>query len=62
MKAVKEIMRDYFDMMNVKDDEDGLVKEIVDKFNEQKTHFEELLKKYEKNSHYPEPCSSFQTD
>lgn len=44
MKAVKEIMRDYFDMMNVKDDEDGLVKEIVDKFNEQKTHFEELLK------------------
>ena len=54
MKAVKEIMRDYFDMMNVKDDEDGLVKEIVDKFNEQKTHFEELLKKYEKNSHYPD--------
>lgn len=54
MKAVKEIMRDYFDMMSVPDDEDGLVREIKKKFGEQKEHFDALDGMYGKNSHYPD--------
>lgn len=54
MKAVKEIMRDYFDMMSVPDNEDGLVREIKKKFGEQKEHFDALDGMYGKNSHYPD--------
>ena len=54
MKAVKEIMCDYFDMMSVPDDEDGLVREIKKKFGEQKEHFDALDGMYGKNSHYPD--------
>ena len=34
MKAVKSILREYFDVMDVPDDEDGLVAFIVKKFTE----------------------------
>ena len=54
MKAVKEIMCDYFDMMSVPNDEDGLVGKIIEKFTEQKVHFEELNKKYENQNYYPD--------
>lgn len=54
MKAVKDLLREYFDIMDVPDDEDGLVAFIVKKFTEQKTHYEELLKKYESGRKYPD--------
>lgn len=53
MRAVKELLREYFDVMDVPDDEDGLVKYIVEKFEEQKTHYEELNKRYEGHT-YPD--------
>ena len=40
MKAVKELLREFFDVMDVPDDEDGLVAYIVKKFEELKTHYE----------------------
>ena len=46
MKAVKSILREYFDVMDVPDDEDGLVAFIVKKFTEQKEHYEKLLARY----------------
>jgi len=42
MKEAKEFLRDYFDVMDVPDDEDGLIAFIVKKFSEQKTHYEAL--------------------
>jgi hypothetical protein len=46
MKAAKEIMREYFDIMDVPDDQDALVKLILDKFKAQKQHYEELNSRY----------------
>ncbi|MDD2502612.1 MAG: BREX system P-loop protein BrxC [Clostridia bacterium] len=46
MKEVKEFLREYFDVMDVPNDEDGLIKFIVDKFSMQKTHYEELNECY----------------
>lgn len=53
MRAVKELLREYFDVMDVPDDEDGLVRYIVEKFEEQKAHYEELNKRYEGHK-YPD--------
>lgn len=53
MRAVREFLREYFDVMDVPDDEDGLVAYIVDKFEGQKTHYEELNKRYEGHT-YPD--------
>ncbi|MDO4549970.1 MAG: BREX system P-loop protein BrxC [Planctomycetia bacterium] len=53
MKAVKSILREYFDVMDVPDDEDGLVAFIVRRFSDQKTHYENLLKRYEGHK-YPD--------
>ena len=47
MRAVKELLREYFDVMDVPDDEDGLVEYITSKFEEKKIHYEELNKRYE---------------
>lgn len=46
MRAVKDLLREYFDVMDVPDDEDGLVKYIVEKFEEQKAHYEKLNERY----------------
>lgn len=46
MKAAKEILREYFDIMDVPDDEDALVKLILEKFAAQKQHYEELNSRY----------------
>ncbi|MCH5164332.1 MAG: BREX system P-loop protein BrxC [Clostridiales bacterium] len=52
MKQAKTFLREYFDVMDVPEDEDGLVKFIVSKFEEQQKHFQELLNRY--NGHnYP---------
>lgn len=53
-KRVKELLREYFDVMDVPDDEDGLVAFIVNKFEEQKNHYESLDKKYDGTRKYPD--------
>ena len=53
MRAVKELLREYFDVMDIPDDEDGLVRYIVEKFEEQKAHYEELNERYEGHK-YPD--------
>ncbi|MDO4514851.1 MAG: BREX system P-loop protein BrxC [Lachnospiraceae bacterium] len=53
MKEAKDFLRDYFDVMDVPDDEDGLIKFIVEKFTEQKEHYTKLNDRYE-NHKYPD--------
>ena len=53
MKDTREFLRDYFDVMDVPNDEDGLVAFIVKNFEEKKTYFSELLAKYE-GKKYPD--------
>ena len=53
MRSVKELLREYFDVMDVPDDEDGLVSFIIQKFEAQKAHYEELNKRYEGHK-YPD--------
>lgn len=62
MKEAREFLREYFDVMDVPDDEDGLIKFIVDKFGAQKAHFEELNARYNGRK-YPDQnivCSTVQ--
>lgn len=54
MKAVKELLREFFDVMDVPDDEDGLVAYIVKKFEELKTHYETLNQRYTTGRKYPD--------
>ena len=53
MRAVKEMLREYFDVMDVPDDEDGLVAFVVQKFTDLKDHYLELKGRYEGHK-YPE--------
>ena len=53
MRAVKELLREYFDVMDVPDDEDGLVAFVVQKFTVLKDHYLELKGRYEGHK-YPE--------
>lgn len=53
MRAVKELLREYFDVMDVPDDEDGLVAFVVQKFAELKEHYTELKSRYEGHK-YPD--------
>lgn len=53
MRAVKELLREYFDVMDVPDDEDGLVAFVVQRFTELKDHYTELLGRYEGHK-YPD--------
>ena len=53
MRSVKELLREYFDVMDVPDDEDGLVRFIIQKFEAQKAHYEELNRRYEGHK-YPD--------
>ena len=52
-RAVKELLREYFDVMDVPDDEDGLVAFVVQKFTELKDHYAELKSRYEGHK-YPD--------
>ena len=54
IKKVKEFLREYFDVMDVPDDEDSLIKFIVDKFTAQKVHYEELNIRYDNKNKYPD--------
>lgn len=53
MKAVKDLLRDYFSQMDVPSDEDGLIAFMTEKFEGLRTHYEELLRRYE-GHHYPD--------
>lgn len=53
MKAIKELLRDYFSQMDVPADEDGLIAFMIEKFEGLRTHYEELLRRYE-GHHYPD--------
>lgn len=53
MKAVKELVRDYFNVMDIPADEDGLIQFIVDKFTDLQKHYEELLTRYDEHK-YPD--------
>lgn len=46
MKAVRSILREYFDVMDVPEDENGLIAFIINKFTKQKEHYEALNQKY----------------
>ena len=53
MREAREFLRDFLDIMDVPADEDGLVSFIIDKFTSIKTHYEELLERYE-GKNYPD--------
>lgn len=53
MKAVKELLRDYFNVMDIPADEDGLIQFIVEKFSGLQKHYEELLARYDGHK-YPD--------
>lgn len=53
MKAVKDLLRDYFNLMDVPADEDGLIQFIIDKFVDLQQHYEELEAKYDGHK-YPD--------
>lgn len=53
VRQIKNFLRDYFDIMDVPNDEDGLIKFIIQKFEEQKSHYEDLDKLYEGHK-YPD--------
>ena len=53
MREAREFLRDYFDVMDVPNDEDGLVAFIIERFEAQKKHYEELLGKYD-GKKYPD--------
>ncbi len=52
VREVREFLRDYFDEMDVPQDEDGLIAHIVEKFSAEQRHFEDLLARYEGHN-YP---------
>lgn len=54
MKEVKEFLREYFDVMDVPDDEDGLIAFIIDRFTQQRTHYEALNARYDGGKRYPD--------
>lgn len=49
----REFLRDYFDEMDVPEDEDGLIAHIVEKFSDEQKHYEGLLARYEGHK-YPD--------
>lgn len=53
MKAVKELLRNYFDVMDVPADEDGMIAFIVDRFTKQREHYAEFERRYERHK-YPD--------
>ena len=53
MKQARDFLRDFFDVMDVPSDEDGLIHFIVDKFSDLRKHYEDLRERY--NGHkYPD--------
>ena len=53
MKEARDFLRDFFDVMDVPTDEDGLIAFIIEKFTELENHYNELFNKYEEHK-YPD--------
>lgn len=53
IREIREFLRDYFDEMDVPEDEDGLIAHIVEKFSDEQKHYEGLLARYEGHK-YPD--------
>ena len=53
LNAVRSFLQDYFDILSVPEDEDGLVHFVIEKFSEQKKHYDELNARYMGNK-YPD--------
>ena len=53
IREVREFLRDYFDEMDVPEDEDGLLRYIVEKFESEKSRYENLLSRYAEHK-YPD--------
>ena len=53
MRDVKEMLREYFDIMDVPDDEDGLIRFVTEKFSEQRDYYASLNDRYEGHK-YPD--------
>ena len=53
IKEAREFLRDFFDLMDVPEDDDGLVNFIISKFENLKEHYDNLLDKY-KGKNYPD--------
>lgn len=53
VKEARDFLRHFFDIMDVPEDDDGLVKFIISKFESLKEHYDELLNKYEGHN-YPD--------
>ncbi len=53
MKAVRDLLREYFDVMDVPGDEDGLMTFVTEKFGEQRAHLVELERNYATDRLYP---------
>ena len=47
IREIREFLRDYFDEMDVPEDEDGLIAHIVEKFSDEQRHYEGMLVRYE---------------
>lgn len=53
IKNAREILREYFNVMDIPSDEDGLIKFIIEKFTEQKESFSKLLNAEYLHTAYP---------
>ena len=53
MRDVKSMLRDYFDVMDVPDDEDGLIRFVTEKFSEQRDYYASLDARYDGHE-YPD--------
>ena len=53
MRDVKSMLRDYFDVMDIPDDEDGLIRFVIEKFSEQRDYYASLDARYDGHK-YPD--------
>ena len=53
MRDVKAMLREYFDIMDVPDDEDGLIRFVTEKFTEQRDYYASLDARYD-GHRYPD--------
>ena len=53
MKAAREFLREYFEVMTLPEDEDGLILWMIDQFGKQKEHYVDLQGRY-KDRMYPD--------
>lgn len=53
IRIVRDFLRDFFDEMDVPQDEDGLINHIVEKFEGELEHYNALVSRYD-GHHYPD--------